>query len=129
MTASALDETAMVLSDAGINLYNMSFANHGATVNDIIIFAGREYMNPVEVFKYACPTNNPNAHDCRDQDYSVPSRDRIWAASNSLRSMAGALYQHAEMRAVMAVVNPGGHRNEIHAQDFVFNKYILAKYF
>jgi len=129
MTSDRLDETALVLKELGINLYDSSFAKHGATVRDIIEFTAREYVNPDRVFAYACLTNNPRAKDCRNQDYSVPPEDRPWQDSMHIRGMAGALYQYQEYRNMMSTVHPDNHDNGWVTFDTMFNKYILVKYF
>ena len=129
MTSDRLDETALVLKDLGINLYDSSFAKHGATVRDIIEFTAREYVTPNRVFDYACSSNSPRARDCRNQDYSVPPEDRAWQDSMHIRGMAGALYQYQEYRNMMSTVHPGGHDNGWATFDTMFNKYILMHAF
>jgi hypothetical protein len=136
MTADRLDETALVLQDLGINLYDSSFAKHGATVRDIIEFTAREYVNPDRVYAYAC--NHPMqtsgrakqlGFDCKNQDYSVPPEDRVWQDSMHIRGMAGALYQYPQYRDMMSIVNPGNHANGWVTFDTMFNKYILMRDF
>lgn len=136
MTADRLDETAQVLRGVGINLYDMSFASHGATVRDIIEFTAREYVNPDRVYNYACRSamqTSGNAtrlgFDCKNQDYSVPPEDRPWQDSMHIRGMAGALYQYQEYRNMMSTVHPDNHDNGWATFDTMFNKYILMRDF
>lgn len=135
MVTHKLDETALVLKGVGINLYDMSFASHGATVRDIIEWGAREYLNPDRIYLYACKhpqqldgNATKNGLDCRTQNYSgVPPEDRLRYDTCSYRGMAGAMYQYPEFRDLMD--NRTAIWNGICGNDTVFNKYILMEYF
>lgn len=131
MTTQRLDQIATIVDDIDVNLYEMSFANHGRTVRDIIEVSARELIKPDRIFDYSCPNERWYKISCYHQTvYSNGQRfDIDWAYSHYLRTISGALWNNPDYMPFVGMVNPHGHINGHGHSEGSFNRYIQLRYF
>ena len=132
MTTQRFDQIATIVDDIDVNLYEMSFANHGRTVRDIIEVSARELIKPDRIFDYTCPNERWYNISCYHQTvYSnIQQRSDIaWGYSHYLRTISGAIWDNPDYMPFVGMVNPYGHINGHGHSEGSFNRYIQLRYF
>jgi len=131
MVAQKLDEIALILDDIDVNLYEISFANHGKTVRDIIEVTAREFIKPDRIFDYACPNEMwYRGESCYHQANYADNKGEIdWQYSHKLRTVAGAVWNNPDYMPFIELVNPRDHINGYVHSEGTFNRLIQLRYF
>lgn len=131
MVAQKLDEIALILDDIDVNLYEISFANHGRTVRDLIEVTAREFIKPDRIFDYSCPNEMwYRGESCYHQEnYAYYKGEIDWQYSAKLRTVAGAVWNNPDYMPFIELVNPRNHINGYGHSEGTFNRLIQLRYF